>query len=923
MSAWKRFVGAACLSVLVPALGGAQPAQTGTLSGVIKDSSGALLPGAAVTATSQERGFTRQAVADAEGRFVFPAIPIGTYTVTASLDQFETVKAKDNLVETDKTTHVGLALKVGTMSDTLTVTGETPIVDITNTTANLRVRRDAFETLPVGRSYQALIGTAPGVVGTGNVFATGALDSNNLFLMDGLDTTDPTTGTFGTNMNYETIQEVSVSTSGVSVEYGRAVGAVINVITRSGTNRFEGSAKYIATNDDWNAQNTTRSETTGQSLERAKFDHVNPVYTFTLGGPVLKDRAWFFTAYERSTNTTPQRQTRGQIPEDYQQTTKSNFLSARVTTQIAENHSLWVKYFRSPTDGFINDYWGAATPAAERAALTLQNQTATNWGVQWSGVLRSNWAMEASAGDYESELIVTTFEEGRHSDNAPHLNLAENKYYNGATFDGFTKRPRQQLNVASTWFTRLGRNNHNFKAGFDFQRVKSGAQFDFPNRQLYNDDTYDQASGTFAPSTREDYQGGDSTSKGNIYALYLRDKFEAGKRLHLEVGLRLEKQTGDSDIGATTIDTTTLVPRLSASFDVSGDGKTVALATYGRYDLGLLQSFSDAFAGVPQQTNYDNYTWNGSAYTLSNQVRLGASNFQPNTGLESPHLDEFTLGFQRQIGQSLRVEARGILRNWGNFYDDVISFNPDGTTRRVVMNYDAAERTYRGLQFIAEKRFAGGWNAQGSYTYSRTRGNYFANNFSALGDYTEAQCRTTTDPTIGTGGIIPCSEVQDGPNKSGRPAHDRPHNLKLNGRYDRRFGRLTLSAGTLFDGISKRTFTKTRPVNVLLPGTTTSAATATYNYEPLGSDRVSGLEWTADTSLEATWRLRGRTNVGLKAEAFNVTNREEKIRADNFTWCNTTSTAACQTAVNNFGKATARGSFQEPRRFRLSAIFRF
>src|SRR3989442_1296549 len=111
-------------------------------------------------------------------------------------------------------------MQVGALTNTVQVTGDTPIVDMTNTTANTRVRRDEFEKIPVGRSYQSLIGTVPGVVGTGNVNAMGALTSNNLFIIDSVDTTDPTTGTFGTNLNYEPIQEVSVYTSAAFPPYG-------------------------------------------------------------------------------------------------------------------------------------------------------------------------------------------------------------------------------------------------------------------------------------------------------------------------------------------------------------------------------------------------------------------------------------------------------------------------------------------------------------------------------------------------------------------------------------------------------------------------------------------------------------------------------------------------------------------------------
>jgi hypothetical protein len=111
---------------------------------------------------------------------------------------------------------------------------------------------------------------------------------------------------------------------------------------------------------------------------------------------------------------------------------------------------------------------------------------------------------------------------------------------------------------------------------------------------------------------------------------------------------------------------------------------------------------------------------------------------------------------------------------------------------------------------------------------------------------------------------------------------------------------------------------------VLLPGTLTpSGSTATFFYEPRGSNRIAGMIWTIDSSFELTWKLPKDTQFGFRGEAFNITDRQQKTAVNNEVWCNTTATAACNTAVNNFSKATARGSFQGPRTFRLSGIFRF
>ncbi|CAN5841998.1 TonB-dependent receptor [soil metagenome] len=930
-----RLLGAALIAAAAAgATASAQNVQKGTISGVIHDSSGAMLPGVTMTLTSVAQGSVRSAVTDENGKYVFPGVPVGQYKVAAALQGFQAAEARDNLVETSKTTAVNFTLAVGTLTDVVQVVGETPIVDPSTGAQTTRVTRDEFEKLPVGRSYQALMAAAPGVVGTGNANSAGALTSNNVFVIDAVDTTDPTTGTFGTNINFESIQEVSILTTAAGAEYGRAQGAIVNVVTKSGTNRFEGAFKYIFLNDTWDAQNKVSSETTGLSLARTKFDKINPVYSFAGGGPIIKNRAFFFGTWELQKNTTPERQTGGQIPETFQQTTESKFANIRGTLQLTPTQTVWVKYHQSPTDGFVrNDYWGPTSVTGDRAALTAQDQTNKSFATQWTGVIRPNWSMEAAYSHFRILIDVGTFEAGI-LNNAPIFNLTDNKFYNGATFDGTVDRPRDQFNVASNWFLNFGQRSHNIKAGYDFQNLESLSQFDYPNKQLYNVDEYIQATRTpvFGPnSTREDYDSGPSASKGKIHALFVRDKFEVTDRLSVEAGLRAETQTGSSDIGDTTVDATVFAPRLSGSYALTGDGKTLVTGSYGRYHASIIQNFSDAFAQVAQQSNYNNNVWNGTAFVFSNRVEVsGGPGFTPNLDLTPSHVDEATFGFQRQIGSFMGAGARVIYRKWGNLIDDVRTFNPDNTINREVVNYDEAEREYKGIQFTLEKRFSSNWNAAASYTYSQTRGNHFGDTFTTLGDYIDATCRTTVDLTVGNNGIIPCNEVQNGVNKDGAPTYDRPHNLKLAGAYVRPVGPVNLTFGAVTEMLSKFRYQKERTVNVLLPGTLTNQGSlATYYYTERGSDPLEGMEWFMDTSFEGTWKIAGTHNAGFRAEIFNITNRQEKLRSNNVVWCGAASSAACQTAINNYGKATARTSFRGgvggtfPRAFRFSAIYRF
>ena len=588
---------------------------------------------------------------------------------------------------------------------------------------------------------------------------------------------------------------------------------------------------------------------------------------------------------------------------------------------------MWVKYFRSPTDGFIIDYWGATT--AGRRARGADRAEPVERLVGGAVDRRLPRQPGGRGGRRHLLLDSSTSPPSRRAASGRTRRCSRSPTTATTTAPPSTATSTgrgTQANVAATYFFNLGSRSHNVKAGFDFQTVESGSLFNYPNSQYFIAESFNQATGTFVPLFRRDYLSGASTSKGNNYAFYVRDKFDVTSRLFVEAGLRFEHQTGTSDLGADTVDTTKLAPRVSASFDLSGDGKTIVNGSYGRFYTGVIQSFSDGFAGVPQQGDYDNFAWNGSSYVFQNSIRVGGTSFQPNPDLDPSYLDEFTVGFQRQFGRTMAAGVRFVAREWNDLIDDVRTFNPDGTVKREV-----AQLRRRGALRTAACRPPSRSASRRTGTPRRAtptrapRATTSTPTFTTLGDYIDAQCRTTLDASIGTGGVIPCDEVQNGANKFGRPIYDRPHNFKAYAAYVRPIGPINLSVGraerggleaplreaALDERAAARHADQRRPDRDLLlqrarrrPARRASSGTST-------------------DSLELIWRAPGSTQIGLKGEAFNLTNREEKTQSNNFAFCGATANQACVDAVNNFGKATARGSFQRPRNFRISAIFRF
>ncbi len=219
---------------------------TGTVEGAVTDQSNAPLPGVTVELTSPNLQGTRTAVTSADGRYRFPAVPPGAYKVTAELAGFGKVE-KRATVNLDSTAQVNLSLQLSTTAE-ITVTGEAPMVDVASTTQGRNYSAKVIEKLPVGRNYADIVFTQPGVQADfgetqGRSLAIsiyGSTSSENLFLIDGVNTTNVIKGFQGKDINSEFIQEVEVKTGGYQAEYGRNTGGVVNVITKSGGNEFHG-----------------------------------------------------------------------------------------------------------------------------------------------------------------------------------------------------------------------------------------------------------------------------------------------------------------------------------------------------------------------------------------------------------------------------------------------------------------------------------------------------------------------------------------------------------------------------------------------------------------------------------------------------------------------------------------------------------
>ena len=296
---------------LITFCGSSGRAQTtiGTISGTVKDGTGAVLPAAKLVLLNEETGISRTVQTDSAGRYSGPLLGLGNYRVTVSMEGFQTQVRSGIVLTVGREAIVDLVLSVGAVTETVEVTGEAPLVESTTSSLGALVDDRTIRDLPLnGRSYDQLALLQPGVIalgggqnagfqyGTGKRFSVaGGRSDSNSFLLDGTDINDQANstpgGAAGTNLGVDAIREFKILTNSFSAEYGRAAGAIITAVTRSGTNILHGSVFEYIRNNHLDARNFFDTGSSPPPFKRNQFGGV-------LGGPIRKDKVFFFAGYE-------------------------------------------------------------------------------------------------------------------------------------------------------------------------------------------------------------------------------------------------------------------------------------------------------------------------------------------------------------------------------------------------------------------------------------------------------------------------------------------------------------------------------------------------------------------------------------------------------------------------------------------------
>src|SRR5687768_9217904 len=466
MSIYRRAVIVNCCLtwlLLVGAVSVGWAQQTGTLSGIVRDAQRGVLPGVTVAVTSEALiGSGRTAITGEAGAYLFSALPPGTYTVTYTLAGFTTLKREGIRVAVAQTTRLDVELAVGSLQETVTVSGESPVVDVSSTTTQTNIDKDLYDAIPTGRNPWVMAGLVPGVV-TGrldvggtegmqqyNLEAFGSADSQKSFSIDGLKT-NWGGGSGGSTMQYygfEMYEEYNMQTASGTAE-SDVSGVYMNMVTKSGANRFSSDHNIYYMNDSLQTENVdddlrarlglAPGQRTGAAGNPIKISYD---WSSTLGGPIKQDKAWFFGALRWWRLDQFQI---GAVNPDGSQGIDDNRIRnfmGKVTYQVNQNTRTSFMFNRNLKDRFHR----REQNFSEDKATVLQDQPAQNYVAQVNQVVGRATIVDARFGRMWG-VFPTRYQPDVAATDIAIRDVTRNTQINAATEQSLNPNHRYQSNA--------------------------------------------------------------------------------------------------------------------------------------------------------------------------------------------------------------------------------------------------------------------------------------------------------------------------------------------------------------------------------------------------------------------------------------------------------------------------------------------
>jgi hypothetical protein len=773
---------AAAWTLIFAASGGAQ-STTGTISGRVVDGQHRVVPGVTITVESPNLQGVRSVVTSDNGDYIIDLLPPGVYKVTFELSGFQRVEQTFSLAPT-QVYPLEVTLGLAKLAETVDVTA--PSVEVLTQTAQMATnfRQDLIASLPTSRDLNASLLMASSVHPTGpnNGYSiSGGMSYENLFLVNGVTVNENVRGQAHDLYIEDAIQETTVATGGISAQYGRFGGGVVNVITRSGGNSLAGSLRTTLHNDRWRALTPfeERSIAADPARRDTRVNSTVPAYEYTLGGPVLRDKLWFFTAGRIQRQETRRQLAITNTPFDA--IDSSQRFEGKGTFSLSTNHRFEGAFTKvrqnaentsslSPTGAGLMDLRSLHNPQ-RRMDLTTIN---------YSGVVSPRLFLEAR---YSARNETTSGQGAGARDLIDGTLLLDrqrsNFRYWSPTFCGVCtpeQRDNTDVFVKGSYFYSTSRfGSHNALFGYDSfndHRVTNNYQSGSDYR-IFGTTSIIQGTGTSAAIYPQFMGDGTTTIMWNpvliandgvdlrVHSLFLNDNWRVSSRVTANLGLRYDKNHGVNGVGQLVARDSAWSPRLGVIFDPTGSHTWSVSGSFAKYVSAIATTIGDISSpgGNPNTYMFTyrgpsiNANPTGSLTSTPDAIRQVFDWFFANGGtnmplagaptirgvtplirgsLASPNVLEYAGGVSRQLRNAGAVRVDFVYRNYDDFYTSRTDMSTgrvaDSTGRQydltLIENSDLLDRQYAGLTTQITYRVGSHVDLGGAYTLSRAWGNF-------------------------------------------------------------------------------------------------------------------------------------------------------------------------------------------------------
>jgi len=726
---------------------------TGTIKGVTVDEGGLAIPGVQITLSSEALiGGAQIHSTDDNGRFLFPALQPGIYTLLAEHPNFSTVTNPSIQVLIGRDVRLTLEMPLAGTGEDIIVIDKKPTIDVESTSKGEVLSKEFLDRVPTGRSYQSAVSAAPGVIGGGNPNMSGSNYDENTYMIDGINITDPVTGTFSLNFNFDAIEQLEVLTGAFDPEYPQNLGGVINIVTETGGNTLEFDTSIWYASANWSPKLDARYAADGTELAPTGFDSQNSYYQINtkVSGPIIRDRAWFIVSY--STERALSANVGIDLPRDYE----GHYILAKLTMQPNPSHRLTLISQANPTtvdNRSQNDRFTLPSAQTRLAQGGWLVSPQWDWYISPEMFVETKLTMQKQFLDssgvpctHNEDLGYHPCEPGEVENYTDLETPGRVGLYNAfdrdnAIFFQFDDRLRLRAESKVSILQRQLAGTHDVKMGFEADYLRWDWIVGVSGNQYY----YDLNLVSYDPDTLNNFYWFEAT---NPYYLqqqafhaggFVQDVYKPIDNLTFRYGVRYDWGDQRNDQNDSVLRLGVFGPRFYVAWDPWGDEKTVIRGGYGRFNslgnLGVANLLSQS--GIGQKAFYGElYSFHFSDANAQPVIYPVENTTTASEYLTSPHSDEFTIGAQREIVQDLAFGTSFTAKfTRNNFSQDETNliWDEDGFSQLGYRNGEAetlyrlrtptvARRDYYQTDVQLSKNFADRWLMLSTYSYVISRG---------------------------------------------------------------------------------------------------------------------------------------------------------------------------------------------------------